>query len=273
MQNTPFLLIINDGWGVAPDSRGNAIVRADTPTFDHVIKNYWVTALQAGGESVGLPWGEMGNSEVGHLSLGSGKIIYQDLPRITRAISNGDFFTNEKFLHAFEKVKKSDGVLHIAGLISDGGVHAHIEHFDSLLELATKQKVQKIAIHCFLDGRDVAYNSALGFISDVQERIQQFGSPAVIATIIGRYFAMDRDNRWERIQKSYNAMVYGEADSRFQSAKEAIESYYKNGIYDEQIPPTVIGNGVPITNKDALIFINYRGDRMRQLAKVFVLSE
>ncbi|MFH1713482.1 MAG: 2,3-bisphosphoglycerate-independent phosphoglycerate mutase [Candidatus Jacksonbacteria bacterium] len=273
MQNTPFLLIILDGWGVAPDSRSNAITQADTPAFDYLLQNYWVQTLQAAGDAVGLPWGEMGNSEVGHLSLGAGKIIYQDLPRITRAVSDGSFFKNPKFLLAVKKVKKQKSALHLAGLLSDGGVHSHIEHLDALLELCAEHQVPEVYIHCFLDGRDAGYNTALGYIEDLEHRIKQFKVNARIATIAGRYWAMDRDNRWDRIIKGYQAMVYGQADRRADKAVQAIESYYQQEIYDEQIPPTIIGPQAPIRDNDAVIFFNFRADRMRQLATSLVLPD
>ena len=273
MQNIPFLLIILDGWGVAQDSRANAITQADTPVFDYLLQNYWVQTLQASGDAVGLPWGEMGNSEVGHLSLGAGKIIYQDLPRITKAISDGSFFKNSKFLQAIEKVKKQKSALHLAGLLSDGGVHSHIEHLDGLLEMCAEHQVPEVYIHCFLDGRDAGYNTALGYVEDLEHRIKQFNVNARIATIAGRYWAMDRDNRWDRIIKSYQAMVYGQADSRADKAMRAIESYYQQEIYDEQIPPTIIGKDAPIRDNDAVIFFNFRADRMRQLAISLVLPD
>lgn len=285
MKNTPFLLIINDGWGVAPASRANAITQAKTPVYDHLLKNYWVQVLQASGDSVGLPWGEMGNSEVGHLSLGAGKIIYQELPKITRAISDGSFFKNKAFLKAIERVKQKKSTLHLAGLLSDGGVHAHNEHLYALLELASDAGVKDIAIHCFLDGRDVAYNSAIGFIEDLQSRIIDpariarqsvaGGSkiPAKIATVAGRYWPMDRDNRWDRIQSAYQVMVNGQSSKSFADAKEAVEFYYKQEVFDEQIPATVITPASKIQEDDAIIFYNYRSDRMRQLVKPLTLPE
>lgn len=273
MQNAPLLLIINDGWGVAPPSRANAITQANTPVFNHLLKNYWVTTLAAGGEAVGLPWGEMGNSEVGHLTLGSGKILYQDLPRITKAIGEGIFFKNSAFLDAILKVKKDNGALHIAGLLSDGGVHSHYEHLLALLDLAVDKQAPRIVIHCFLDGRDVPFNSAIGFIDDLENKIKQLKAPAKIGSVAGRYFAMDRDNRWERIQTAYRAMVCGESEKSFISAKDALAFYYKQEIYDEHIPPTALTGAPPIVSADAVIFFNFRADRMRQMAGALSLPE
>ncbi|HBH46081.1 MAG: phosphoglycerate mutase (2,3-diphosphoglycerate-independent) [Candidatus Jacksonbacteria bacterium RIFOXYC2_FULL_44_29] len=273
MQNTPFLLIICDGWGIATTARSNPISQAKLPVYNHLLKNYWVQVLQASGDSVGLPWGEMGNSEVGHLSLGAGKIIYQDLPRITKAISDHSFFQNAKFLQAFERVKQNDSTLHVAGLISDGGVHSHVEHAYALLESATNQGVKHIALHCFLDGRDVAYNSALGFIEDLEARIIKAKLPARIATLTGRYWAMDRDNRWDRTMAAYQAIFLSKAPKTFTDPKEAIRFYYKQEIYDEQIPPIVITPEMPVKSNDVMIFFNFRADRMRQLTTSVTLPD
>jgi 2,3-bisphosphoglycerate-independent phosphoglycerate mutase len=273
MKNTPFLLIVLDGWGAAPASRGNAITQANTPVFNHLIKNYWAQTLRASGDSVGLPWGEMGNSEVGHLCLGAGKIIYQDLPRITRAISQGSFVKNEKFLAAINRVKQRKSTLHLAGLLSDGGVHSHIEHLDALLEMSSMHKVPQVAIHGFLDGRDVGYKTAIGFIEDIEQKIKQFKVQAHIATISGRYWAMDRDNRWDRIDAAYQAMVFGKSGKSFKKPKDAVRFYYQQQIFDEQIPPTVITPALTVKDDDALIFFNFRADRMRQLVTSFVLPD
>ncbi len=265
----PVLLIINDGWGIAPPSRYNAITEARTPVFDYLIQHYFTTTLQASGESVGLPWGEIGNSEVGHLSLGSGRIVYQELPRINRAISDGDFFQNEQFLGAARKVKNENGALHIAGIFSNGGVHGHIEHLFALLEFCVKEQVPRVFIHAFLDGRDTTYQSALGFLKQLDETISRLRSPARIISIAGRFWAMDRDNRYERIESAYLAIAEGKSEKMFASADTAVESYYRANIFDEQIPPTVIGDTAPITNRDALIFFNYRADRARQIVRAF----
>lgn len=270
---SPFLLIINDGWGVAPGTRGNAITQAHTPTFNHLIKNYWVTTLQASGESVGLPWGEMGNSEVGHTSLGAGRIIYQDFPRITRAIGDSSFFENAAFMKAVEHTAQKQGVLHIAGLLSDGGIHAHVEHLYALLEFAKKNNVPRVVVHCFMDGRDTPYNSGRGFIEEMGERLVSFNPAWRIGTVSGRYFSMDRDERWDRIAESFRAMVQGESAKTFPKAVEAIDFYYHQDIYDEQIPPTVISPGVPMTDNDAVIFFNFRADRMRQIVMSLTLPD
>ncbi|HCA66990.1 MAG: 2,3-bisphosphoglycerate-independent phosphoglycerate mutase [Parcubacteria group bacterium GW2011_GWC2_44_17] len=265
----PVLLIINDGWGIAPPSRYNAITEARTPVFDYLIQHYFTVTLQASGESVGLPWGEIGNSEVGHLSLGSGRIVYQELPRINRAISDGDFFQNEKFLSAARKIKNENGAFHIAGIFSNGGVHGHIEHLFALLEFCVKEQVPRVFIHAFLDGRDTPYASAPLFLKQLDETIARLRSPARIISIAGRFWAMDRDSRYERIEPAYLAIASGKSEKTFASADEAVASFYSENIFDEQIPPTVIGESAPITNRDALIFFNYRADRARQIVRAF----
>ncbi len=265
----PLLLIINDGWGVAPPSRYNAITTARTPVFDYLTQHYFVTTLQASGESVGLPWGEGGNSEVGHLSLGAGRIVYQELPRITRAISDGTFFKNDAFQNALKKVKQNEGTLHLAGILSNGGVHGMSEHLYALLELCVQEETPRIAIHAFLDGRDAPYNSARAFIAELDETIARLKSPARVATISGRFFAMDRDNRFERTEAAYRAIAEAKSDKTFDSARAAIEFYYHENIFDEQIPSTLIGKGAPVTERDSIIFWNYRADRARQIARAF----
>lgn len=265
----PVLLIINDGWGVAPPSRYNAITEAQTPVFDYLTQHYFTTTLQASGESVGLPWGEMGNSEVGHLCMGSGRIVYQELPRITRAISDGEFFRNERLLQAAEMVKKENGALHIAGILSNGGVHGHIEHLFALLELCVRERAPRIVIHAFLDGRDTSYNSAAEFVRQLEKTIARLSAPARIATISGRFWVMDRDNRYERTECAYRAIAEGKSEKSFASAREAIDFYYRENIFDEHIPPTIIGESAPIGSRDAIIFFNYRADRARQIVRAF----
>lgn len=274
----PMLLMILDGWGVAPPSRSNATTMAKTPAMDHLISSYPAMTLQASGESVGLPWGEMGNSEVGHLNIGAGKIVYQDLPRITNSIVSGAFFTNSYFLKAMNHVKNSNGKfkLHLVGLVSSGGIHSYLEHLFALMELAKTQSVGEVYIHAILDGRDMPYNSGISIINKILAKIEELGI-GKIASLSGRYYAMDRDNHWERIEKAYNAMIGKSVSSnKFSDPIKAIEFSYKEKIYDEEFYPIALtdkeGNPVcPIQNNDSLIFFNYRADRARELTKAFVL--
>ena len=266
--------MILDGWGVAPPSHGNAITLAKKPNFDSYLINFPAFTLQASGEAVGLSWGEMGNSEVGHLSLGSGKIIYQSLPRISRSISDGSFFNNPAFLNACRHVNEKAGDLHLMGLVSPGGVHSYNEHLYALLEAAQSQKVKRVYIHAFLDGRDTPYNSGVKYIEQLQKKLQQIGL-GEIATLSGRFYAMDRDNHWERNEKTYRAMALGEADKTYSDPLTAIKESYQKNVYDEEFVPVVIANNdqpkVMVKEGDGLIFFNFRADRARQLAKAFVL--
>jgi len=268
----PIVLVVIDGFGVAPPSRGNAIAMAKTPNLDSYMEQYPTVTLQAAGESVGLPWGEMGNSEVGHLSLGAGKIIFQDLPRITRAIVDGSFYSNPVFHEATERAVKG-GRIHLVGMFSSAGVHAFDEHAFALMELCERLKVHDVVIHAILDGRDTAYNSGAEFIAKLERKIRTIGLGR-IASVSGRYFAMDRDNRWDRTQKAYEAMVNGVGPTA-PDAASAIAASYAAGVYDEQFVPTVITDAthppVTIQENDAVIFFNYRPDRARQLTKAFVL--
>lgn len=241
----PVVLMILDGWGVAPAAKANAIELAKTPNLDSYVLKYPVVTLQASGESVGLSWGEMGNSEVGHLSLGSGTIIYQSLPRITRAIADGSFYSNEEFLVACKHAKDNNSSLHLIGLLSDGGVHSYNEHLYALLEVAKQQGVSDVFIHVILDGRDTSYNSGERFVAKLEDKINTIGI-GKIATISGRYYAMDRDNHWERITKTYTAMTKGEG-STFKTAAEAITASYGKGVYDEEFVPVVIADDRPIS--------------------------
>lgn len=277
MINKPIILIILDGWGVAPASRGNGISLAKTPNFDKYITTYFSAVLQASGEAVGLPYGEVGNSEVGHLNLGAGKIIYQNLPRINKAILDGSFFNNKVFLEACSHTKKNNSALHLMGLVSNGGTHSFNEHLFGLLELAKKEKVNKIFVHAFLDGRDTAYNSGLNFIKELQEKINQIGI-GKIASLAGRFYAMDRDNHWDRIEKTYLAITEGQSEKSFNDPIEAIQDSYDNNIFDEEFLPTILldESKKPITkiqDKDAAIFFNFRSDRARELTQTFVLPD
>ncbi|MFA5029426.1 MAG: 2,3-bisphosphoglycerate-independent phosphoglycerate mutase [Patescibacteria group bacterium] len=270
----PVVLIILDGWGVAPASRANAISLAKTPAINNLIKTYPAMTLQASGEAVGLSWGEIGNSEVGHLNLGSGKLIYQNLPRINKAITDGSFFKNDKFLAAVKSAKDKGAALHLMGLASSGGVHSSIDHLFALMELCAKEKLKEVFIHVFLDGRDMPYNSGIDFINKIQQKIAEY-KIGQIASISGRFYAMDRDNHWERIILAYNAMVKGEAENKFTDPLKAVQSSYDKKIYDEEFVPTVIiKNNSPVgTIKagDSVIFFNFRSDRAREITKAFVL--
>ncbi len=270
----PLVLIVLDGWGIAPPSRANAISLAKTPNMDSYLTNYPAMSIQAAGESVGLSWGEVGNSEVGHLSLGSGRVLYQSLTRISKAIADGSFFLNTELLEVCKTVKKRASALHIMGLVSSGGVHSYNEHLYALLELAAQQKMERVYVHCFLDGRDTPLNSGLTFVNKLQDVLKKLGV-GKIATLSGRFYAMDRDNRWERIEKTYRAIAQGISDKKAEDPLKAIQASYDAGVYDEQLEPTVItDHGKPIAtvaNGDAVIFFNFRADRARQLTKAFVL--
>lgn len=270
----PVVLIILDGYGIGPRSNSNAISLAKKPNFDSWLEKYPVFSLQASGEAVGLSWGEMGNSEVGHLSIGSGQIIYQTLPRISRSILDGSFYNNEIFLNAITETKTKNKSLHIVGLLSDGGIHSYNEHAYALLELAQQQGLSKVYFHAFLDGRDTAYNSAVNFLQKLQDTFKRVGV-GEIASIAGRFWAMDRDNNWDRIEATYKAMVDGVGAQSFDDPIRAVQSYYSQNIFDEQIPPTVITEDsqplARVSDGDAVIFFNFRADRARQLTKAFVL--
>lgn len=269
----PAVLVVVDGFGVAAPSRGNAIAMAKTPNLDRFMTEYPTLTLQAAGDAVGLPWGEMGNSEVGHLSIGSGKVIYQDLPRITRSIVDGSFFSNPVFTQAIDTAISHDASVHIVGMFSSAGVHSFDEHAFALLDLCQRKKVSKVFVHAILDGRDSSYNSGLDFIARLEQKMVDLGVGR-LATLAGRYYAMDRDNRWERTQLMYEAMVHGQGPTATVAA-DAIQASYAAGVYDEQFVPTVMTHDgqpvVTIKDHDAVIFFNFRNDRARQLTKAFVL--
>ncbi|WP_042168806.1 2,3-bisphosphoglycerate-independent phosphoglycerate mutase [Paenibacillus gorillae] len=268
----PVALIILDGFGLRDDVTGNAVAQAKKPNYDRYWSTYPHTTLTACGEAVGLPEGQMGNSEVGHLNIGAGRIVYQDLTRISKSIRDGEFFDNETLLGAVRHVKANNKKLHLYGLVSDGGVHSHIAHLFALLELAKKEGLTEVYVHAFLDGRDVAPDSAKGYLEQLQAKIEEVGV-GQIATVQGRYYAMDRDKRWERVEKSYRAMVYGEGPTSTDPVKAVVESYEKS-VYDEFVMPTVIvgEDDKPVglvESEDAVIFFNFRPDRAIQLGQVF----
>ncbi len=258
------ILIILDGFGLAEPSRGNAIAHANTPNLDALRKEYPTCTLQASGEAVGLPDGQMGNSEVGHLNIGAGRIVYQDLTRINKAISDETFFKNPVLLHAIEHAKTHGSCLHLIGLLSDGGVHSHITHHLALLEMASAEGV-RTQVHAFLDGRDVPPKSALKHISSIDGTVGGFR----VGTVMGRYYAMDRDNRWDRVEKAYRALVSGEGIPA-KSASDAAAEAYARGETDEFVLPTVVNGHIPISDNDSVIFFNFRPDRARQITRAFV---
>lgn len=269
----PVVLMILDGFGVAPDDPGNAISQAHTPVLDSLIASYPAMPIRASGEAVGLTWGAMGNSEVGHLTMGAGRVYYQSLPRIDRSIEKGEFFQNPSLLKAIEHAKKNKGTLHITGLLSEGGVHAHIRHCYALLELAKQQGLTDVAVHAILDGRDTLYNAGYGFVEQLQAKIQELGVGR-IASLSGRFYSMDRDNKWDRIEKGYNAIALGIGE-KATDPLQAIKDSYAKEVYDEQFAPTVITKGgkpvAPIKKGDAFLFFNFRPDRARQLTKALAL--
>ncbi len=265
----PVALIILDGWGAAPESPGNAITRASTPNFDSFLRKYFVTTLQASGEAVGLKWGEMGNSEVGHLNIGAGRIVYQPQPRIDKEIIDGTFFSNKVLSSAFTRAKERESRVHIVGLASDTGVHATIEHLYALLEMAKTQNVGDVLIHPILDGRDSEYNSGAKFITHIIEKTEQLGI-GTIGSLSGRYWAMDRDGHWDRIQLAYDAIVNGNSGIVFDDPLDAIRASYRNNIFDEEFKPAISG-AIPedkrgVRDGDVVIFYNFRADRARQLS-------
>ncbi|MDQ0254597.1 2,3-bisphosphoglycerate-independent phosphoglycerate mutase [Evansella vedderi] len=273
MSKKPNALIILDGFALRGETQGNAIAHAKKPNFDRYWNEYPHATLTASGEAVGLPEGQMGNSEVGHMNIGAGRIVYQSLTRVNMAIREGEFFKNETFLQAMKHVKEKGTALHLYGLLSDGGIHSHIEHMFALLQLAKSEGVEKVFVHGFLDGRDVGPTSAETYIRMTEEKLQELGI-GEIATIQGRYYAMDRDKRWDRVEKSYRSMVYGEG-LKYRSAVEALEDSYKNDIHDEFVLPSVItkeDGETPkgtIKDEDAIIFFNFRPDRAIQMSQVF----
>ncbi len=269
----PVVLAILDGWGIAQTYSGNAIGLADTPNFDDLVSRYPAMVLSASGEAVGLPWGESGNSEVGHMNLGLGRIIYQDLPLINKSISDNSFYTNIAFDGAIKNVIENKSCLHLLGLVSNGGVHSSLEHLQALIALTKDRGVKDVCIHIILDGRDTPFNSGINFVKELERFINEY-EVGKIATVSGRFYTMDRDNRWDRIEKSYRAMVLGEGNVA-QSPVKAINDSYNKKIYDEEFVPTVImDDDKPvglIKENDSVIFFNFRSDRARQITKSLAL--
>lgn len=272
MTKAPVAIIILDGFGCRDEEKGNAVAQAKKPNFDRYWKQFPHNHLGASGESVGLPDGQMGNSEVGHMNIGAGRVVYQSLTKVNIAIREGEFEKNETFLDAVNHVKQHDSSLHLFGLLSDGGVHSHITHMYALLRLAAEHGLKKVYVHGFLDGRDVGPQTAEIYIKDALEKMKEYGV-GEFATISGRYYSMDRDKRWERVEKCYRAMVYGEGPA-YTNPLELVKDSYENGIYDEFVLPSVITkeNGEPVAtiqNNDAVIFYNFRPDRAIQISNTF----
>ena len=264
----PLALIIMDGFGLRQETEGNAIAAARHPNLDRLWATCPHTQIGASGMDVGLPDGQMGNSEVGHTNMGAGRIVYQELTRITKSIEEGEYLSNPVLLHAMENAKKPGAALHLMGLLSDGGVHSHIRHLFGLIEMAKKMGVEKVYVHCFMDGRDVPPTSGAEYIEELQKELEKTGV-GKIATVSGRYYAMDRDNRWERVVKAYDAMVNGEGVKAPDPAAMMRQSY-ADGVTDEFIVPAVVTEGAEVKSGDSVIFFNFRPDRARELTRTLV---
>ena len=268
MSKRPVLLCIMDGFGKNESTYGNAIAAAKKPNLDKIVGENPMTFIGASGLDVGLPDGQMGNSEVGHTNIGAGRVVYQELTRITKSIQDGDFFTNEALVGAMENCKKNSSALHLMGLMSDGGVHSHNTHLYGIMELAKRSGVDKVYIHCFMDGRDVPPTSGKDYLAELYKKCDEIGV-GEIATVMGRYYAMDRDNRWERVVKAYKAMTEGEG-VKFDCACKMMEESYANDVTDEFIVPAVSEKAVPVKDNDSIVFFNFRPDRAREITRAFV---
>ncbi|MFR3728818.1 2,3-bisphosphoglycerate-independent phosphoglycerate mutase [Lacrimispora sp.] len=271
MSKKPVVLMILDGYGLNDNCEHNAVCEAKTPIMDQLMSQCPFVKGNASGLAVGLPDGQMGNSEVGHLNMGAGRIVYQELTRITKSIADGDFFEVPEFLQAVENCKKNDSALHMWGLVSDGGVHSHIDHIYGLLELAKRNGLEKVYVHCFLDGRDTPPASGKGFVEALEAKMKELGVGKV-ASVAGRYYAMDRDNRWDRVERAYRALSKGEGNYA-QSATEGIQASYDAKVFDEFVEPLVVTEGgkplATVKNHDSVIFFNFRPDRARELTRAF----
>ena len=265
---TPTILIIMDGFGLRDSDMGNAVHAAKTPVLDKLFAENPCSRLSASGLDVGLPAGQMGNSEVGHTNIGAGRVVFQDLPKITKAIDDGDFFQNPAYVKAMTAAKEAGKAAHIMGLTSDGGVHSHIEHMKAAVKMAHQLGCEKIYVHCFLDGRDVPPTSGKGYVAEMQQVCQQYG--AQIATLSGRYYAMDRDTNWDRVEKAYSAMVYGESAEFNADPVDAVQKSYDAGVTDEFLIPVVCTRDACISEGDACIFMNFRPDRAREITRTLV---
>ena len=275
MSKKPTVLMILDGYGLNKRTDGNAVALADTPVMDKLMAEYPFVEGQASGMAVGLPEGQMGNSEVGHLNMGAGRIVYQELTRITKEIADGDFFKNEALLAACKNAKENNSALHLYGLVSDGGVHSHNTHIYGLLELAKREGVEKVYVHCFLDGRDTPPASGKGYVEELEAKMKEIGVGEVVS-VMGRYYAMDRDNRWDRVELAYKALVKGEGVATDNIVK-AIQESYDNEKTDEFVIPVYLEkDGKPygrIQDKDSVIFFNFRPDRAREITRTFCCDD
>jgi 2,3-bisphosphoglycerate-independent phosphoglycerate mutase len=270
----PIVLTVLDGWGFRAETKGNAIALACKPNYDRLIADFPSTLIHTSGPFVGLPEGQMGNSEVGHLNMGAGRIVHMDITRVDALISSGELFRQPLLLEAMQRGRERQ--LHLIGLLSDGGVHSHIQHLFELLRMARENKVARVFVHCFMDGRDTPPNNGIDFLRQLEQKMREYGG-GQIATVIGRYYAMDRDNRWERVEKAYRAMVHGDADARFTDPIAAVRTSYDKGVTDEFIVPAVITTEAAvgkaaeplglIRDDDAVIFFNFRADRARQITR------
>lgn len=272
MKDKLTMLMILDGFGENTNEKGNAVKIANTPNIDRLMKIYPTTDIHTSGLAVGLPEGQMGNSEVGHTNIGAGRVVYQELTRITKSIEDGDFFSVPEFSDAIENCKKNHSDLHVMGLLSDGGVHSHIRHLYALLEVAKRKGIENVYVHCFLDGRDTPPASAEGYIAELEKKMKE-KEIGKIATIMGRFYAMDRDKRWERVKKTYDVLVLGEG-VKSPTAISAIEASYQKEVFDEFVEPTLICNGeepiATIKDKDSVVFFNFRPDRAREITRALV---
>ncbi len=275
MSKKPVVLMILDGYGLNEITEGNAVALANTPVMDKLMAEYPFVRGNASGMAVGLPDGQMGNSEVGHLNMGAGRIVYQELTRITKEIQDGDFFKNEALLNAMNNCKKNNSALHTFGLLSDGGVHSHITHLFGLLEMAKREGLSKVYVHAFLDGRDTAPTSGKDFMKELCDKMEEIGIGEV-ATVTGRYYVMDRDNRWDRVEKAYKAITQGEGIEA-ECPVKAIEDSYAADVTDEFVKPTVIiKDGAPVAtikDGDSVVFFNFRPDRAREITRTFCTDE
>ena len=275
MSKKPTVLMILDGYGLNDRVEGNAVKEANTPVMDQLMAECPYVKGLASGMAVGLPEGQMGNSEVGHLNMGAGRIVYQELTRITKEIQDGDFFKNEALLHAVKNAKDNGTALHLFGLLSDGGVHSHITHLFGLLELAKREGLENVYVHCFLDGRDTPPQSGKGYVQELTDKLAELGV-GKIATVMGRYYAMDRDNRWDRVERAYNALTKG-IGIPAESGVAAVQNSYNNGKNDEFVEPAVVmENGKPVAtieDGDSVIFFNFRPDRAREITRAFCCDD
>jgi 2,3-bisphosphoglycerate-independent phosphoglycerate mutase len=272
MNKTPTTLIIMDGFGMSASDTGNAVHTAKTPRLDQFFQEFAHTELSASGLDVGLPDGQMGNSEVGHTNIGGGRVVFQDLPRISKSIADGDFFTNPAYNHAMDACLERDSALHLMGLLSDGGVHSHLTHLFALLKMAKNKGISKVYIHAFLDGRDVSPTSGADFVAQTVEECGRTGV-GKIATVMGRYYAMDRDKRWDRVEQAYDAMVYGESAVSNPDPVAAVRDSYAAGVTDEFVEPVVCDPEGTISDNDSVIFFNFRPDRAREITRTLVDPE